>query len=88
MRCGLTPISTRFLTSVLILGSLIDWCASASAAPVHRMRARPHPAVEARSGATVPSAAAGASRFAVPGWSEESTRRWLDNASELVGVGG
>ena len=27
-------------------------------------------------------------RFAVPGWSNGSTERWLDNASALVGVGG
>jgi len=27
-------------------------------------------------------------RFAVPGWSDEATARWLNNASSNVGRGG
>jgi hypothetical protein len=84
MRAVLVPM----LASVLVLGLSIDLCASASAATVHRLRARPHALVEREPGAPVPSAAAGSGRFAVPGWSDQSTRRWLDNASALVGVGG
>lgn len=83
MRAVLVPM----LASVLVLGSLIGLCAPASAAPVHRLRARSHPVVDGGPAATAPSAAPGA-RFAVPGWSDESTRRWLDHASALVGVGG
>jgi hypothetical protein len=53
------------------LGLLIALGASANAAPVHHHRARHH--VIIRPDAT--------ERFAVPGWSDEATRRWLDNAS-------
>lgn len=27
-------------------------------------------------------------RFAVPGWTDEATQRWLDNATSGVGLGG
>lgn len=76
------------LASVLALGSLIALCASAHAATVHRARARAHVVVDPRPVVTAPNAPAGTSRFAVPGWSNEDTRRWLDNASALAGVGG
>jgi hypothetical protein len=64
------------MRSVLALGLLITLCASANAAKVHRTshaRTRPHVVVPSQ-GATTP-------RFAVPGWSDDATRRWLDNAS-------
>jgi hypothetical protein len=64
------------LASILTLGLLIPLCASANATTVHRTshpRARPHVIVPGQ-GVTAP-------RFAVPGWSEDATRRWLDNAS-------
>jgi hypothetical protein len=64
------------MRSVLALGVLMTLYASASAATVHRpshLRARQHVIVPSQ-GATTP-------RFAVPGWTDEGTRRWLDNAS-------
>jgi len=67
---------------VLALGLLLFLCASAGAAPVRHARARqpamPHP----------PAAATPTTRFAVPGWSDEATRQWLDRASSMVGRGG
>ncbi|MGY3527382.1 hypothetical protein ACVISU_000150 [Bradyrhizobium sp. USDA 4452] len=67
---------------VLALGLLLILCVSASAATRrHSHTTRP---------ATVrsPAAATPAPRFAVPGWSDESTRQWLDRASSYVGLGG
>jgi hypothetical protein len=70
------------MRSVFALGLWIIWCASADAATVHR--AKPHqghfrtrPAVTVQPGqrATAPT------RFAVPGWTDQQTRQWLDNAS-------
>jgi hypothetical protein len=62
------------MRSVLSLGLLISLCASADAATVHRskpperhMRPDPRP--------TLPRG------YAVPGWTEEQTRSWLDNAT-------
>jgi hypothetical protein len=72
-----------------VLGSLMVLVVSANAATVHRHRPRPHVTVHSSQGVTTtPSAPADTSRFAVPGWSNEDTRRWLDNASALAGVGG
>jgi hypothetical protein len=75
------------MRSVLAMGLLIVLCTSANAATVHHARARGaaarHPPVD-RSGTEVNSRA----RFAVPGWSDEATRRWLDNASSNAGRGG
>jgi len=53
---------------------------SANAATVHRQRARPHVTVDPSRGVTAPT---GTPRLAVPGWSDEATRRWMDNASAL-----
>jgi hypothetical protein len=81
------PTLASILASVLVLGALVASCASANAAAAHRQRPRPH--VTASPGqVTAPGAPAGTARFAVPGWSNGSTERWLDNASALVGVGG
>jgi len=74
--------------SIMVLGLLVAMGASANAATVHRPRARPHVTADPGPGVAAPGAASGAPHFAVPGWSGESTRRWLDNASALVGVGG
>lgn len=72
---------------VLAMGLLIVLCTSASAATVHhagvRDSATRHPPVD-RPGPDVNSRA----RFAVPGWSDEATRRWLNSASSNVGRGG
>ena len=88
MRPASASISASILASVLVLGALVASCASANAATAHRQRARPHVTVNRGQGGTAPSAPAGTARFAVPGWSNGSTERWLDNASALVGVGG
>ena len=77
-----------FFASVMFFGLLAAMGVSANAATAHRQRARPHVTVDPGPGVAAPSAPSGTSRFAVPGWSDESTRRWLDNASALVGVGG
>jgi hypothetical protein len=70
------------MRSVLAVGLLIILCVAANAATVRHHRARQSPVV--RSGESVTPTA----RFAVPGWSDEATRRWLDNASSSVGLGG
>ena len=70
------------MRSVLAVSFLIVLCTSANAAAVRHSHAR-QPAVE-RSSADVNSRA----RFAVPGWSDDATQRWLNNASSSVGRGG
>lgn len=67
---------------VLALGLLVVLCTAANAATVRHAHPR-HPAVDR------PRANAGPpARFAVPGWSDEATQRWLNNASSNVGRGG
>jgi hypothetical protein len=68
------------MRSVLALGLLITLCASANAATVHRFKL---PGVDLRpvQRVTAPT------HFAVPGWTEEETRRWLDNGSAGSGLG-
>ena len=63
------------MRSILALGLLISLCASANAETVHRSKPR-HVIVGPSQGVTAPAA-----RFAVPGWTDDATRRWLDNAS-------
>jgi hypothetical protein len=59
------------------LGLLIARYASADAATVHRatvdLRARQHVIVR-------PKGVAAPTRFGVPGWTDEQTQKWLDNA--------
>ncbi len=62
------------MRSVLALGILITLGTSANAATVH-LRTRQHVLVRPSQGLSPPA------RFAVPGWTDEATRRWLDNAS-------
>jgi hypothetical protein len=76
------------MRSVLALGLLITLCASADAATVHRaepptvqLRTRQHVIVRPSQGVTAPA------RFAVPGWTDEQTRYWLDNATSCAGCG-
>lgn len=67
------------MRAVLAFGLLVTWCASCEAATMHRVRppasherpihVRPIPHVTAPQG------------FAVPGWTDEQTRYWLDSAS-------
>lgn len=73
------------MRSLLAIGLMVALCTAANAAPAQHARTRhpPHPAVD-RPGADVRSGA----RFAVPGWSDGATERWLDSASSNVGRGG
>jgi hypothetical protein len=59
---------------VLVLGLLISLCASADAATAHRSKP---PKSHLRPGqpVTVPRG------YAVPGWTDEQTRYWLNNAT-------
>lgn len=78
--------SASVFACVFVLSSLM--VLDASAATVHRPRTRTHVTADPGPGVAAPDAPSATRRFAVPGWSDESTRRWLDNASALVGVGG
>jgi hypothetical protein len=76
------------MRSAFALGLLIALCASANAATAHRSksptvhsRLRQHVVVRPSQDATAPA------RFAVPGWTDEQTRYWLDNATSCVGCG-
>lgn len=66
--------------TVLALGLTIGCCAPADAASAHRLRALPH---RANDPGQVVNAPAASPRLAVPGWSDEDTRRWMNNASAL-----
>ncbi len=77
------------MRSVLALGLLVTLSASADAAAAHRskpptvhLRTPQHVIVRPSQGATAPA------RFAVPGWTDEETRRWLDNANPCTSCGG
>ena len=75
------------MRAILTLGLLVALTVAASAAPARHAKrqghSRPqHVVVPAGQDVTPPA------RFAVPGWSDEATRRWLDNASAGVGRGG
>jgi hypothetical protein len=59
---------------VLALGLLITLCASAAAAMVHRSKP-PVGNLRPAQRVTVPQT------YAVPGWTDEQTRYWLDNAT-------
>ena len=75
------------MRSVLAFGVLIGLCASANAAPLHHPRTRqhviirPNQVIPPNQGRTTPG-------FAVPGWSDESTRHWLDNVASGPAQGG
>jgi len=79
------------MRAALAMGLLIVLCTTVNAAPAHRVRAH-HPSYSeidgypagARPGAEADPRA----RFAVPGWSDEATQRWLNSASSNVGRGG
>jgi hypothetical protein len=72
------------MRAVLVFGLLVALCASSEAATLHRSKP---PARHLRPiyvnpipRATVPQVAA-PKGFAVPGWTDEQTRYWLDSAS-------
>jgi hypothetical protein len=67
------------MRSVFALGLSIALSASSAAATVHRskpstvhLRTRQHVIVRPSQGVTAPA------RFAVPGWTDEETRQWID----------
>ena len=67
------------MRSVLALGLLITLCASADAATLYHAKpparhVHPDQRVAAPKG------------FAVPGWTDEETRQWLNNASAASGL--
>jgi hypothetical protein len=62
------------MRSVLALGLLIPLCASADAATVHRSKP-PEGRLRPSQPVTVPKS------YAVPGWTDEQTRYWLDSAT-------
>ena len=75
------------MRSVLVLGLLI-LSASANAATVHRcklreghLRTRQRITVRPGQRVTAPT------RFAVPGWTDEETWKWLYNGSAASGLG-
>jgi hypothetical protein len=69
------------MRAVFALGLSATLCASANAAPVHRLQPREgHLRAVQRVTAPTP-------RFAVPGWTDEETRQWLYNGSAASGLG-
>jgi hypothetical protein len=74
------------MRSVLALGLLVALCASADAAAARRSKP---PVVRAQTPRHVvgrPSQDAQApGRFAVPGWTDEQTQRWLDRQTPRPG---
>jgi hypothetical protein len=71
------------MRAVLALGLSIALCISADAASARRTRVRSHLHVGPGEGVTAPAAPGAAGHFAVSGWSDEDTRRWLDGAGSL-----
>ena len=76
------------MRSVFAIGLLITLCAFANAATLHhskpptvQSRTRQHVIARPSQGVTAPA------RFAVPGWTDEQTRYWLDSATSCVGCG-
>ena len=80
------------LASSLFLSLLVALFTSVDAAPAHHSRSAQHmraprnvivdPGSSATPTVTPPA------RFAVPGWTDEETRRWLDNAHSCSSCGG
>jgi len=67
----------------LALGLLVGLWTSADAAPAHRAE-RPRMHWRTHQG-PIPSQAP--ANFAIPGWTDGQTQRWLDNASAGSGLG-
>ncbi len=68
------------MRSVLAVSLWITLCASANAATVHRAKS-PERHIRQDQRITVPKG------FAVPGWTDEETRKWLYNGSSASGLG-
>jgi hypothetical protein len=70
---------------VFALGLLLGLCASTDAATAHRAKPRHFIARPSQLIVHPGQSVTGAGRFAVPGWSDEQTREWLDGATSCVG---
>jgi hypothetical protein len=85
---GGRSIGAIAMRSLFTLGLLIILYAAADAATVHRfkpptvdLRTRQHVIVRPGQDVTAPA------RIAVPGWTDEQTQHWLDNATSCEGCG-
>ena len=79
------------MRSVLALGLLLAVSAVGNAAPVHRskppLRSGQHGFVPPTQ-LTAPARGVATPGFAVPGWTDEATQRWLDSTTSCLGCGG
>jgi hypothetical protein len=87
LETGRQPMGADAMRSVLVLSLSVILLASADAATVHHARPPANLPARAHSIAHPGPAAAPAARFSVPGWSDEQTRQWLDNATSCEGCG-
>jgi hypothetical protein len=72
------------MRSVLALGLLISFSAAADAVPLHRSE---RPRMHWRTHQGIPLSSHAPTNFAIPGWTDGQTQRWLDNASAGSGLG-
>lgn len=78
------------MRSILALSTLIIFCAAADAATLRHSRSIQHRA-RLEHGITAPIVGKGYAApksYAVPGWTDGETQKWLDDATREVGVGG
>jgi len=76
------------MRSLLTAGLLVALCAAASAQTAEHARASiAHPRMRQPVIVRPDPVAAPRARFAVPGWTDEQTRQWLDNATSCEGCG-
>lgn len=75
------------MRSVLALGVLIGLCVCADAAPLRHARPRQHVIIRPNQ-VIPPNQGRATPGFAVPGWSDESTRQWLDSVASGPAQGG
>ena len=68
----------------LALGLLVGLWTSADAAPAHRAE---RPRMHWRTHQGMPAPGQAPANFAIPGWTDGQTQRWLDNASAGSGLG-
>jgi hypothetical protein len=77
------------MRSVFALGLLIALCASANAATVHRstvpLRTRQHVFVPPTQ-LIAPGQGVATPGYAVPGWTDEATRKWMDNNNSCSSI--
>jgi hypothetical protein len=74
-------IRSDSMRCVLVFCLLLAGCVTAAAATRDPIRPAARPHVQRHRLANPSTQLPGRPRFAVPGWSDEDTERWLDNAS-------